>query len=429
MRTDIERLLFNAECIRADQFPDFDRTDASFAELISLNDNENEYVYILLKECEKMGQYLEVVFYSRKRWWDTDHKRFIFQKGRMLREWDEKEFLYLTRQTSFIMDTRGRLRSFAALKKYCPEVHIKVSGTEVGNVLEKMYYTIFRSGPREILYKSGFDMLAYVLDDCEDYNMVGASPSAILGMPIKLMRFLYDNDRIPSIMDSDSRERVSEIYKRFSSYFDKGIPRYFQWKYLEENCWDEEKGLDGFDARMFRRLKDVEGDCFYRLYKRYHMLDKLLGRYNPFRSIPDKDALLISVMRMDKIKYFTSDMPDLDRGIREISSSHRYECPVADFELVYPMSVMDLVDEALSQNNCLLDYIRNMADGWTQIVFVRKKSAPDSSFVTMEVKGRTIRQLCGRFNEHPGDDVIAFAQTVADKNGLVFGLEDAFDDF
>jgi hypothetical protein len=90
---------------------------------------------------------------------------------------------------------------------------------------------------------------------------------------------------------------------------------------------------------------------------------------------------------------------------------------------------MDLVDEAQAQGNCLMDYIRNMADGWTQIVFVRKKSAPDSSFVTMEIKGKKIRQLCGRFNKYPGDDVVAFAQAVADRNGLELDLEDVFDDF
>jgi hypothetical protein len=72
-----------------------------------------------------------------------------------------------------------------------------------------------------------------------------------------------------------------------------------------------------------------------------------------------------------------------------------------DYIIKVPESVDEMIDEAIQQDNCLRSYINRVMDGQTNIVFLRKKAAPDKSLVTIEVKDNTVVQVKAKFNKNP----------------------------
>lgn len=88
----------------------------------------------------------------------------------------------------------------------------------------------------------------------------------------------------------------------------------------------------------------------------------------------------------------------------------KYECSFGDYVFIYPKSTQDIKQEACMQNNCVASYIDAVIDGKCHILFLRKKSKPDESLVTIEVRNNHIVQARRRFN----DDVTAEDQKAID---------------
>lgn len=76
-----------------------------------------------------------------------------------------------------------------------------------------------------------------------------------------------------------------------------------------------------------------------------------------------------------------------------------YECSFGDYQFIYPDSTQSIKDEAVAQNNCVASYIDKVIDGECHILFLRKKSNPKESLVTIEVRNNHIVQARRRFND------------------------------
>lgn len=66
---------------------------------------------------------------------------------------------------------------------------------------------------------------------------------------------------------------------------------------------------------------------------------------------------------------------------------------------VYPKSTQEIKDEAVSQNNCVASYIKQVLNWNCDILFLRTKENPDKSLVTIEVRNGKIVQAKQRFND------------------------------
>ena len=78
---------------------------------------------------------------------------------------------------------------------------------------------------------------------------------------------------------------------------------------------------------------------------------------------------------------------------------------------IYPESTQAIKDEAVSQNNCVASYIKQVLSGNCDIMFLRTKENPDKSLVTIEIRNGKIVQAKQRFN----DPVDYEQQAVIDK--------------
>lgn len=84
-----------------------------------------------------------------------------------------------------------------------------------------------------------------------------------------------------------------------------------------------------------------------------------------------------------------------------------------DYIVRIPQCEADFIREGEENHNCVgtYGYYRNMSEGRTCVVFVRKKTNPDKAFVTCEIRNDgTIKQFLGRRNLSPGKAAMNFAK-------------------
>jgi hypothetical protein len=82
--------------------------------------------------------------------------------------------------------------------------------------------------------------------------------------------------------------------------------------------------------------------------------------------------------------------------------SHIWEFETDDFCIVVPQTTEDFKREGDSQQNCVYTmYLQKVVEGNTNVVFVRRKSEPEKSFITCEVdNGGNIRQYYYKGNRY-----------------------------
>lgn len=70
-----------------------------------------------------------------------------------------------------------------------------------------------------------------------------------------------------------------------------------------------------------------------------------------------------------------------------------------EYTIITPKSVKEFQEESRQQGNCVLsNYCRRVADGETNIYFIRKKQSPDKSFITLEIQNGRIGSMLGKAN-------------------------------
>lgn len=86
---------------------------------------------------------------------------------------------------------------------------------------------------------------------------------------------------------------------------------------------------------------------------------------------------------------------------RQVEVAKAYEGSVGDYVFIAPKQKQDFYDEATAQANCLASYIRSFTDGRCVILFMRRTSEPERSYITIEVSNGIVRQAKLAFNKNP----------------------------
>lgn len=95
-----------------------------------------------------------------------------------------------------------------------------------------------------------------------------------------------------------------------------------------------------------------------------------------------KTAIDISIYRknVDKSKVLENKFKNLNLNKFEFSGD--------DYCIVAPKSVQDILREGSFLNHCIANYADAVAYGRTVVVFMRKKSSPDTPLVTIQIRGK-----------------------------------------
>lgn len=380
--------------------------------LISLQYDRCSLVAGDVKTNHKGEDYIEVIFYNENEFYPVPYKRFVIKKDFMMGDEEEKEFIRLCKEEKLDVDYAEFAYFQESIREYVPDIPIRVYAQhEIGKYLLRIYFSTHRSGAREILYKSSLENVADILSEIEYYNIIGHSPESILGIPKNLIRILSQPELIERIKTEDARNKSLKVYNAFSSYFGKkNLPNCYQWMYLEE-IYDSENEKLKFNKVLYRRLKDCDHFYTYKCFIKYMALRKRLGEYNPYKKIPRKHEIVSVVNELERIVDYISDMDYRNLVIKK--NNHTYPYENDEFVVITPTTVMEFINEACYQDNCLIGYIDEVMEGKTNIAFIREKKNPSVSFVTMEISGRTICQVKARFNDSPERSVFEFVEKFA----------------
>lgn len=203
------------------------------------------------------------------------------------------------------------------------------------------------------------------------------------------------DDDIYKIWSTDNYDFDNDTYERhYWSYFNKLI---------EEYGYTAKPLLLYIDQlKTFEALEDVRF-VVKELYDYANMMKTISPKFDKYpRHFLTTHK--IACRNYDRMKK------EFSEELFKKRINKQYECSFGDYIFIYPESTQDIKDEAAQMSNCVASYIDKVIDGECHILFLRKKSKPDESLVTIEVRNNHIVQARRRFN----DDVTAEDQKAID---------------
>lgn len=435
----IERLLCRCpelDCSDYAEFPMLDEVGFLAMEQEYCEDSSRVHIFPFVRVNSKGVYYIDVYVWDVTLYPEAFH-RYIIYSGYCLPEILESSFLeYLKRD--FICFDDVQMESFNKNIRSCfPDWHyVRYPDKYMGQALEHLYYASHRSGAKEILYKADLDQIAYYLDEIPLCNLIGSTPEAIIGhgMPLKLLRILNNHPKlIQNLFSEESARHCGEVYKTYSSYIGKSIS-VGQWDYLE--ALYKNGGLfagHGFMRALYDRLSLPGSEFVLDEYAQFLCLRDEIAEIKKLK-LPKPCDVWNVVVKLQMIRDCRSGKCGADERIRDRKRHAEYEYSDDTYSIVMPGSALDICKEAISQGNCVMDYLDVHASGETTILFLRRKDRPEKPFVTVEVQDRAITQVYARHNSLPKKDVYVFLRSFAkarwllyDPYMLILGIADDLD--
>lgn len=374
------------------------------------------------------SRYIEIYIWDPVVFDGEEYRRFIIEEGMCLPEDREKELMrYARRGRGMLLASDGEMRYLCdVLREYFP--YLNYCGYEdPGKAIEHIYYASHRSGPKEILYKAGLDNIAYDLEIMEHYNFIGRTPSEIVGhnAPLRLLRILNQDGFRRYYTSEEMLKKAIDVYSHFAGAIGDGYPNIYQWYYLEGLLGHGLTGVKDIDRDLYQGLATVvkemcssqEFEGYFSIIETFRKLG-LKEELKRFLSKPDHYKMHVGGRVSDPL---TVEMFDL----RAKSEAAFYGYTDDVYFIRYPKTPMEMVLEACALRNCLGDYVYDQAEGETTILFIRKCSSPDASFVAMEVNEGEIVQVRAFCNAEPDPEVMEFVEGFAKAKGLVMDSVEA----
>lgn len=185
-----------------------------------------------------------------------------------------------------------------------------------------------------------------------------------------------------------TEEMVNWLYNRKDRFQPEWVPAIAYW--LPRYLWDfygESPDVNRIQTLFFYAKElgvTVDHKCdFFRTYINLHR------EYTLRKTELDNKAIKANVDRHKVALAFESD----------------------DYVVVIPETANEIINEGKNQHNCVGGYVGSVIRNDCTIVFVRQKSNPDKSYITVEIspRGRIVQYLRECNNRPCGDDV-AFQQ-------------------
>ena len=82
----------------------------------------------------------------------------------------------------------------------------------------------------------------------------------------------------------------------------------------------------------------------------------------------------------------------------------KFNAESTNYVIRVPEELDEITQEGVNLHHCVGGYVSAHAHGNTNIIFLRKKDAPDKSFYTIEVKNNQVIQIHGSHNKWLGND-------------------------
>lgn len=257
--------------------------------------------------------------------------------------------------------------------------------------------------------------------------------------------FSYSINDIPKALIKICKNNQIKLSNMFLNFY-KEMPDAYVLAYkLEYMSLTDSQLYDMFTAYEEKRVRDDNGFCRYEKVSFFNKLIKEYG-YTPkslliyidhlctFEALEDTRFVVKELC--DYCSMMSRISPKYDKYPRHFLTTHKIACrnynrlkeqfdeedfkkqitlkmehSFGGFEFIYPKSTQEIKDEAVMQNNCVASYIKKVINGDCHILFLRRKSEPNKSLCTIEVRNNKIVQAKLRFN----DEITPELKEVVDK--------------
>ena len=154
-------------------------------------------------------------------------------------------------------------------------------------------------------------------------------------------------------------------------------------------------------ARQIEYIQNVVGyQCIefaeaYRIWKDYLNMAKDIKLNISKASLKYPASLKLE---HDKATFIAKSLQaeiDREHFQKAAKESKKYEYSLENLFAKVPETPEEMIDEGNQQSHCVANYVQQVRDMKTTIVFIRYKDDPDTSFYTVEIKNDSIQQLKG----------------------------------
>ena len=417
----LDRMLFSCPETDSSDYMSFPGVDDDAFNCMESMISDRSGIYVFPYLCTNMCEETYITVYV----WDylnypEPYKRFVICEGQQMIAEEERDYLAYAGIVR-TCETDWNSRFVSQVKDAFPDWHVSDYGAnQIGIMMEHIYYASHRSGPKETLYKAGLGYIAYHLDDIASYNLIGTSPTEIIGhdLSLKMLRFINEHRFVSCLSSPEAVTKFKNAYRLCLSHVGKKKITKAQWRYLEEICAPDGNGLrEGFNEKIFNFLEDccpnevLAYKTFYRIRSRISENCKL--------RIPQPEDIFDMLYKLDCVLDYDDDAETLDERLREQKEKLKLEYSFGQFVVIVPECVEDFVDEAMAQHNCLLTFVEECAYGYRTVIFIRRKECVDRSYVTVDISNGHVGQVFARFNNYPEVEVYEFLELYSQ----IFGLD------
>lgn len=240
----------------------------------------------------------------------------------------------------------------------------------------------------ELLTKAHLEYLAVHYPAFHELNLIASCPSQIFSLPIRVLRCFNSAYGWVLLVSPEKRATLKRLNNQYQHVFrvpwSEGQVLFCQFLFHVNE-------MENFPIymRFFMELSVFSSGTTLFLEDILDCLEKM-QQWFEFR-ITD------IIQRLHKISYQTIiRLYDCCSSLKlqKINSIfiNQHKCfywmeyEDFNFQITFPENSNSFIDEAIDQQNCLLELIPKIINGTILILFMRKKKSPNSSFITLGIE-------------------------------------------
>lgn len=259
----------------------------------------------------------------------------------------------------------------------------------------------------EILVKKGW---SFLVPWWRQLNPKGRDVASLLNIPKKYEQALIDGEltvmQIKSLHNypfKDSAEAKDFLqYCRNSEYNIGNLnfkERIYLWKKKRENKISRWYVFETEYADYIEMAKNLN----YPLDNSWYHFPSTYGK---LKALHDRAAAETAERKAQE--YAEQHKKERDEFMKAVKQYTDFEWKQGGLMIISAKEPSDLIREGSTLNHCVGSYVGRVSRGETMIFFVRHTDDPDTPYVTLELKGKTITQVYGKGDTLPKEDAASF---------------------
>jgi len=233
----------------------------------------------------------------------------------------------------------------------------------------------------------------------KDYNFMTKLCNVLVNLNIS-------NEDKKEFLESLSYQNVRESFSELINVYryDMGSLINYVMNYL--------KPFENLGLRSNYRNEDA-----FSLLKDYYRMANMIGR--EVKKYPKYLKSMHDIITSNYNAY----KKEYDEKLFEKTINCSLEFRDKDFAVIVPRTTKEIISEGTDLNHCVGSYVDNIIEGKTYIMFMRNALAPDSSLITLELKGgEKITQAKGSYNRALNEAEMKFLNKYCKEKELILEI-------